>query len=410
MKLGIYIPGLGYGRTPVTLSTYAQNFARSLDKNDENKLFQYSVEFDKKVFEDGGKQAEFEVADIRRKLPNDNTEETIYRFYEYNYESSFTQKMNEINIFRKSLKLLWGFSKMAPVFILSLIKKGQSFRQKMRSLYFFAILVIFSFATALLLPSLVTILIDNIPGLKAFIIANMNEKGFVRSLATWYKNFAHILVVVSSAMAILSPKFQNLLTTASKEYLCVHYYLKYGEGKQALIGNLSNLVEKISETENNKYQEFEIHAYSFGSVISIDALFPSNIQQADLRISTEITRFVSIGCPVDFIRVYYPQYYSDRKPVNSSIKEWYNVNCEVDVLSSNFRNDLLLEDGDPAIVPGGMPVKNITYEVTPNKAVSWLDYLFLWNFKSHRMYWDDSTNGMNFFTNYINRLKTDKKN
>jgi hypothetical protein len=36
--------------------------------------------------------------------------------------------------------------------------------------------------------------------------------------------------------------------------------------------------------------------------------------------------------------------------------------------------------------------------------------LFLWNFKSHRMYWDDSTNGMNFFTNYINRLKTDKKN
>lgn len=408
MKVGIYIPGLGYGNGPISLTTYAQNFARALDKNDENKLARYTVKFDKVVFDDVDQPQEFNVADIKRLMPGTTEEETLYRFYEYSYEDDFTEEMRNTNIFRKSLKLVWGFGKMTPVFLLSLIKRGQSGKQKLRSLYFFSVLILFSVATALLIPSLVAVLTDNIPMVKQYFLSHMDRHGFCYEAVVKYKDFARILVVVTSAMALLSPKFQNLITIASTEYLCVHYYLKYGEGKQTLIGDFSNLVEKISEKET-AYTSFEVHAFSFGSVVAIDALYPSNAQQADLRTSTEITRFVTVGCPVDFIRVYYPNYFSGRKLVCTGIQDWYNVNCEVDVLSSNFRNDNKKEDGDPAVVPGGADVKNITYEVTPYKNVSWVDYLFLLGFKSHKMYWGEGPNGMSFFTNYINRLRADKK-
>lgn len=408
MKIGIYIPGLSYGLERLTLSNYVQSFARSLDKNDENKHYEYEVKLDKKVFVHGGKQHEHNVATVSRKLPDQQKAEDLYRFYEYNYEESFTEKLGNTNIFRKSVRMFWGIFKMFPVFIITFLKPGQSLRQKLRSFYFFFVLVLISLAVALLLPSLVTMLVDNIPGLKLMAKNTIRDHHWVQGLASGYKHFSHWLVVITSSMAILSPRFQNLVTVASTEYLCVHYYLKYGEGKQSLSGNLSALIENVSETEAD-YSAFELHAYSFGSVVAIDTLFPGFPQQTDLRVAKEITHFVSVGCPVDFIRVYYPNYFAKRNTANTSVSNWYNVNCEVDVLSSNFRNDGKLEDGETAHTPGGLPVKNITYEVTPFKNVSWLDYLFLLSFKSHSMYWEiENPEGLSFFTNYINRMKTDK--
>jgi len=409
MKVGIYVPGLSYGLGQISLSTYAQSYARSLDKNDENKMYEYDVKLDKKVFAQGGKTHEHNVASITRKLPDKQEEEVLYRFYEYNYEESFTKKLTNTNIFRKSFLMFWGIVKMAPVFLITMLKTGQSARQKMRSFYFFFVLILLSITMVLLVPSLVTILIDDVPALKTMAVDLIKRNEWMKDFSGWYKKFAQGLVVITSSVAILSPRFQNLMSVASSEYLCVHYYLKYGEGKSALTGNLSALVEKISETESN-YEGFELHTYSFGTIIAIDTMYPGMPQQTDLRVSKEVTHFVTVGCPVDFVRVYYPNYFNNRNVVNTNVKNWYNVNCEVDVLSSNFRNDGKLEDGDPANTPGAREVKNITYEVTPFKNVSWLDYLFLLSFKSHRMYWDEEDiDGMNFFTNYINRLKSDKQ-
>ncbi len=407
MKIGIYIPGLGYGLGKVTLSTYANSFARALDKNDENKLYEYGVKIDKKVFASNGGQQEITVARIYKKLPENQTEEDVYKFYEFNYEDTFTEKTIKTNILGKSLRMIWGIGRMLPVFILTCFHRGLSGKQKFQSLYFFFVLILLSFVTALILPSLFAIVADNFKGSKDLIKNALSHSPYWTNFAICIKNISHYIVVLTSALAILLPGIQKKMSVAADEYLCVHYYLKYGEGRQALVGNLSNLIEKVSETEKD-YDGFEIHGYSFGSIIALDTLFPGKSQQTDFRTSNEITQLVSVGCPYDFIRVYYPYYFANRQDVSSHLKKWYNINCETDILSSNFRNDPKTGDGDVKVTPGAILVNNIMYDVAPVNGIKFFDYLLLMSFSTHRMYWSEDADGMSFFTNYINQLKADK--
>lgn len=414
MKNIIFITGIGDLDTDVSLSGYARRFAKALDKNDDEKKFFYTISLEKKKFSSSDPQ-DCEIATIRRKLPDDKTGgEVLYKLFEYSYQDEFVKSFNEKNIFIKSLRLSWGVFKMTPVFLRAAFgARGLNGKQKRQSLYFFFILILLSTFVFFLMPSLLALVFDNIEPVKncfikyfpADLASNVTIRGVLHDVLKKFDSFSHFSVAFASGIAILFPMFQQQLSITASRFLCVHYYLKYGENKARVTGELANLIEKISESENN-YEGFEIHAYSFGSIIAIDTLFPKTPNQVDKRVSSEITDLVTIGCGFDFIRVYYPYYFQHRPKGMMNIRSWYNVNSQLDVLSSNFRNDSNEENGDETLTPGNLKPVNVPYEVTDPNSVGVFDNLLLTNFKTHRMYWDDDIEGLSFFTNYLNKKYT----
>lgn len=426
MKTAIYVPGLGDGLVDVSLTHYAKHFAKTLDKNEDDKKYQYSVKFEKTTF-DPNQEEHCEVAIIsKNKVNSSEPGEVVYKIYEYAYEEEFLKNYNNKNILIKALRLCWGIFKMIPVFFISVAKaKGLNKKQKRQSLYFFFILISLSTLIFFLLPSILAIILDNFAGIRNSISLTLHEKikfevdhnnilysrfiDHARGVIVFFKNFSHYSISIASSMALLYPRFQEKLSLASTEFLCVHYYLKYGEEKAKLIGGLSNLVEKISEKETD-YTDLEIHAHAFGSVIAIDTLFPKSQNQVDKRVRKEVTQLLTIGCPFDFIRVYYPNYFNGREAAVNEIKNWFNINCELDVLSSNFRNDSENEFGDEKICPGNLKPLNITFEVIDSNSSGLLDRMLLLNFKTSSLYWDKDPNGLSFFTNYINKRSSYENN
>lgn len=417
MKNIIFITGVGDLDTDVSLAGYARRYAKALDKNDDEKKYTYSVELSKqKLTEEDAKDCE--IAIIKRTLPGAKDDsEILYKLFEYSYQEEFLKSFNENNIFIKSLKLSWGVFKMLPVFFRALFNgKGLAGKQKRQSLYFFFILILLSTFVFLLMPSLLAIVLDNSSEIKHSIGKLLDIEGSktavwcaakLKSLLIYFDHFSHFSVAFASAVAILFPMFQQRLSITAARFLCVHYYLKYGENKARVTGELANLIEKISETENS-YDGFEIHAYSFGSIIAIDTLFPKSPNQVDKRVSNEISDLLTIGCGFDFIRVYYPYYFASRPRGAMAIKSWYNVNTQLDILSSNFRNDSENLDGDESLSPGALKPINIPYEINDPNSAGFIDNLLLYNFKTHSMYWDNDVNGLSFFTNYINKKNNPK--
>lgn len=400
MKVGIYIPGLASELSNCSMDSYIKNFMKALDKNDPDKNNQYNLKFEKVTF-DGFEETTFNVGAIYRQQKDlSNTSEVLYKMYELDYENEFTANFKNSNVFKQSLLLFWGLFKMTPVFIRSFFYgPGLNRKQRYQSFYFFIIMILVALFTVMLFPSLITLVADNISSFKAY-LKNIVPASFISYMHT-IKSFSKTLIAVTGVIAVFFPLVQKIIAITAMEYLCVHYYLKYGEGKQTLTGKLSLLVEKIAEQEN--YESFEIHAYSFGSIIAIDTLFPKNSQNVDLRIKKEITHLTTVGCPFDFLRVYYKHYFENRNQNQTQIKEWVNVKSALDVLSSNFRNDSLEMNSDPLLSPGGISIKNIDFEIIDVNHINWLDYVFLLSFKTHRMYWETNSNSSSFFTNYLNK-------
>jgi len=160
--------------------------------------------------------------------------------------------------------------------------------------------------------------------------------------------FVFQLIVVGAAVIslLISPKFnmKEIFSNAAVQYLCLIYYLKLGEQRREIIGQLSKLLDQIArKSENDRaagehYNRIHLVSFSFGSIIALDAMFPT---QSKLRPPFHLVNtLVTIGCPFDFVRMFYPGYFGINRQYESKCpSRWINIYSPVDVLGSNFRDD-----------------------------------------------------------------------
>lgn len=146
----------------------------------------------------------------------------------------------------------------------------------------------------------------------------------------------------------------NLKTALAKvapSLACATSYLSAGTHRNRLVGELTKLVDDLDQKRpgGRKYRSVNVLAYSFGSVVVMDALFPLETPPAPrLR---RISRLVTVGCPFDFVRTYWPTYFKNRF-ANASPVSWINVYSPMDVLGSNFREWVLRGEKPPADAGG----------------------------------------------------------
>jgi hypothetical protein len=144
-------------------------------------------------------------------------------------------------------------------------------------------------------------------------------------------------------------------------------------------------------------------AYSFGTIVALDALFPQ--QQPSPRIE-RIDTLTTIGSPFDFLRTYWPTYFTGRQSVHGHPRRWINVYAPLDVLGSDF---LDTTDGHPmrgvGLENGGERKPDKILRFGRDQKLSTMQYMGFVGFNAHSQYWEkDETSDVNCFHDVVREL------
>jgi len=152
--------------------------------------------------------------------------------------------------------------------------------------------------------------------------------------------------------------------------------------------------------------------FSFGSLVAIDSMFPKQVAGRQWE---GVDSLVTIGCPFDFIRTYWPEYFGTREGVLDKPRKWYNVFAPADIFGSDFKDatydfrsgkpktttdvGVLLRDGKmwvPEVISYGDPR-------TLTDLGLWAQ-LTLAGFKAHLSYWEDADNAASCISPIVQKL------
>ncbi len=229
----------------------------------------------------------------------------------------------------------------------------------------------------------------------------------------WAKNG---IVVLTLAGFVVRFNLRNALAAAAPALSSVTDYLAAGSHRNEIVGELARLINHLDESppDDRAYRRVHLAAYSFGSVVALDALF-----QAETAVSPRFARIdtlITIGSPFDFIRTFWPDYFTERSALPGTPARWINVYSEVDVLGSNFLDEPSWRDKRryrraaaaekrkieaewATSLAQGVDLRdagmrrpadddNISFGPGQSGGLSLSDWVRLTGFRVHEMYWD----------------------
>lgn len=409
MKTGIFIPGLGEAFPGTTIKGYAQRLANEMDYANPIHLKYFTTEEHFEYTEDCSTDC------ITIWSKDGEVTERKYRLYDFSYAKTLTKDYEEKNVITQCLLIFKTIFLKSPLLFKRLFKANlwgyQSKRLRLLSFYTFGLFLIMALAGISLIPAVITMIeeIFNNKTLPGIIAKNEEITEFAVVTKKLILGFASFILLGLSFFSSAQKRISNFAT----EFCCVDNYLELGKRKQALLGNINALVEFIAEKEyaemSDKNDEFKLdfHAYSFGSILALDLLYPFGSSPVS-RIAKSTACLITIGCPYEYIESYYPLYFKNRDTQTVAIKKWYNVLSIADALSSNFRND---SNPSPALYTfseGGPIAENIQYEVSPADPSGFWNFISLYSLKAHQFYWQEHAGGHSCLKEIYARLVKDK--
>lgn len=198
------------------------------------------------------------------------------------------------------------------------------------------------------------------------------------------------LVLALTGLGLWKSKFVSSLGRGAVGYTCVIGYLGFGNRRDQLVGQLIQVLDQMQE-QDVEYERIDVIAYSFGTLVALDAFFPGG-GPANIRLG-KVNTFVTIGCPFDFVRTYWPSYFDGRNVDAKPGTEWLNFYSPVDILASNFRGDGEIgppEWGIPTDAPteGQCKPTNAPYGTSQSvNDIGPVQFLTFLGLRSHSLYW-----------------------
>lgn len=180
---------------------------------------------------------------------------------------------------------------------------------------------------------------------------------------------------------------QQMLDYAQDEQQAVTVVNVVGEALDALI-------------EGRPDRRVYLLGYSLGSLVAIDYLCPrtTQLQRMDVRHAEAVKGLITIGSPLDFVRLYIPEYVANRQARIADL-DWTNVFIPADVLGSNMADD---DDNDPPSDTNGVTVAELRPTTTvqfTGETLGWSGIVRRRGFLSHGGYW--STPGAGHCLNVV---------
>ena len=374
MKIGIYISGLAQSFGGDSVEKYAERLKDEMSFNTTG--INYEVKIEKISYR---KTQESTVVNI---VEATEEQKCLYKIYEFKYKEILTEKFISYPIIVKNLLLFVLVIQKLPLLITRLFKPA-SYNRPLQTLYVFLIFFIIASAIIFMIPATLGVITNFFENPKVVeLIGETNQE--------LLQNIAKTMVSVAAVLLLVIPQANVLITNLATEFVCANNYMQHGAQRQLILGNLDHLVEFISE--NEKDCKIHFHAYSFGSVVAIDYLYPYGLtpsKNAELYCEAIIT----IGTPVEFIKSYYPNFYQNRKGGLWEKIHWLNIYSIADALATNFRKDAKAGDAEFGIEGVSQIPVNINYEVAPLNNKGIIDFIMLYSIKVHSMYWDQKPEG-----------------
>jgi len=331
--------------------------------------------------------------------------------YELDYGKTLTKNYADQNLLMQSLRLLSGIITNLPRLLAAFSPRNRAkeFTEKLQLFYALFIMCFLLFYMLILIMALFDTLrqspkaAGDLSSWLAPVQAVAQEPSSITPSArppTANPNngtppapplspFQAMVVLLAAAKALL-PKFKQKLTRGALGYISAIDYINLGERRDVIAGQLEDLLEHIAA--KGTYRRIHLVAYSFGALVALDNLFPAG-REPGQRFKLVHT-LVTIGCPFDLIRLFWPHYFLRRQALEKVPQRWLNVYSPVDILSSNFRNDnkqdvatttlALAETGAGALLP-----ENVAYTKGVNtEDLSVFAWLSLLGIRAHAMYWE----------------------
>ncbi len=368
----IFVPGLGdwYDQS---VDGIAHRIACSLDRGSptiQAQFYPKSETVDENLGPDSQPGRKTRVRTVYRR---DGERETpVLDVYELQYQEALTYNFKGLNPAMQSLRLF--------LLMLSNWRRLLSPEERLakggiaKTQFYIALgIVLLLFAYMVLLFGAAVVVVLQVLGLVTV------------SFDQWLLTLPAVVVVLAVVQALF-PGLREGLKKAALTYTCVVEYIAEGGRRDVIAGLFSDLLEHVAE--KNKYRNIHIIAYSFGSIIALDSLFPSGRKPGE-RFKL-VSTLVTIGCPFDLIRMFWKDYFQMRAAWPGRPQRWINVYCPADALASNFRND---DDQKPANVGlnltqnGPCLPENVVYHRGPD-SIGAMAALALAGLRAHANYWE----------------------
>jgi len=399
MKIGIYASGLGQSFQEESVEKYATRFLYELRYDHTGVQFNTKTE----VVNFGENQESTVVSIIKEE---GDTQEVIYKFYDFKYNDILIKRFSGHNILLKNIILFWLVIKKFPNLVLRLFKPG-SYGHSRQTIYLFFLFLLIATAILFVLPVALGVVV-NFLSTDAYTTLVKTVKQLLPFTSSWtidrglISKISEIFLSVTAMLIIVVPQAKVIITSLATEFVCANNYLEVGAQSQHIHGNLDQLIEYIAEKEQGS--KIHYHCYSFGSLVVLDILFPfgtvpsKNVQ----RLSEAV---ITIGTPVEFVRAYYKGYYKDRDLSLDGKLSWINVFSVEDALATNFRKDDGKDAAEFGLTENGMKPVNLNYEITNVKKNGFINGLLLNGVKAHSIYWDSSPVGLSCTRIIYNELQ-----
>ncbi len=417
----VFIPGLGDQRLGPDQSV--DGIARRISTALNVRANTASASFRAEVREQAYGPNDCYTARVSTVYRRDGPDEVaLLDIYGMDYNRTLTARFERQNVLVKLLltllQLLYGLRLLVR-------SAGKSWREKVQILYAGSILLLLAAYMIVVVIAAIDIGVNAVgPGQtppppaatapQAPDLVAAVGNALQRALSTvgdWYapyRRYVRAGVVILAALGVVIPTsgFKAQLSAAATTYLCALYYLRLGERRNELIAQLEALIERTAELEGVQYERTHLVAYSFGTVVAIDALFRLGHEAPPSRFQ-RIETLITIGCPFDLIRTYWPAYFTRRTalpPDGDQPKppaRWLNIYSPLDVLGSNFRDnggegpaevgvELAGEAGGATSPKLRMPDNNVSYGAgaDPGTSLRLWDWLTLIGFQVHGFYWN----------------------
>jgi hypothetical protein len=416
----VVLGGLHRDALNPTADAMARRLARALDRNAQTGSAEFLTQEAKE--EDYKEVHKSRVITVVRR---DGQEETpVADVYELSYSAALTAGYRRrppiLQALMIGLLLIISF----PRLVSSLRRRGKTVSEKAQ--------VVYGGFLFLLLAAYVPVLIVTVVGTVQQVYAAASASNDARSVVVgqgstpadsaagatvptpaeegdlpsgplrWFQ----LLVISGAALGIFRREsLKDTLSETSAHLAPALAYLDADARSGLLRGQFYDLLEHLAEKAASRgitYDRVHIVGYSFGSLVAIDAIFPLDPPGPRLAM---VDTLVTIGCPFDFIRTYWPDYFDDRHRYADTPRSWLNIYATLDVLSSDFRDTgqnpvdrgvrLKPRDAgapsadDPALLvrPGRIVPLGRERSLTLTRP---LEYLALGGFKAHAHYWEQT--------------------
>lgn len=390
----IYLAGLGGELIDQSGAGITKRLAREFDRSARSDTAKFFVDPKNREETFGGDQEKplkIKACSINRK--DSDGERKVVDLYELDYRAILTKKYQDDNIPKKTIRLLWVLLPNILRFLkaLSFSRKEKKTAEKLQ----------FIFAAGILALSLVYFISLGLaayqilpPYLKSAdpLVAHAAPKDAPPPApASAGPTLPVAIVILFAIIELFYPGFKQGWNIIAVDYLAAMEYLDPGTRKAVIGGQLTDLLAYLAEKQ--EYRQIHLLSYSFGTLVALDTLFPSG-GQPGARFP-KLHTFITIGCPFDIIRLFWPYYYNNRYALPETPQQWLNIYSRRDILASNFRNDYQEKEAEielkfnPELNLLPRLPKNIPYRISSEpETITFLNSLNPLNLKAHSSYWE----------------------